>query len=77
MYVDLGHASVNTLRRGVQSSIKITQGECEIRFRIWNLKKQIQFNSSSTIWWLDAPKRIEKIIEESACEKKKGTSIKI
>ena len=71
MYIDLGHASVNALGRGVQRSIKITQGECEIRFRIWNLKKHIQFNSSSTIWWLDALKRIEKIIKESACKTKK------
>ena len=69
MYIDFGYVSVKALGRGVQSSIKITQGECEIRFRIWNLKKLIQFNSSSTIWWLDALKRIEKIIKESACKK--------
>ena len=76
MYIDLGHVSVNALGRGVQSSVKITKGECEVRFRIWNLKKQIQFNFSSTIKWLDVLKRIEKIIKESAC-KKKETGIKI
>ena len=47
----------------VQSWVKIIQGYCKSSFQILKLCKNILFSFFlSTIWWMDVPKRIGKII---------------
>ena len=45
--------------------------------KLWKLKKLIQFFPFVYIWWLDALKTIENIIQENAFEQeKKNTDLK-
>ena len=59
----------------VQSGVKLTQDYSEIWIQLWKLERKIQFNFFwLTIWWLDAPKGIEKIIWGNAFKQKKKKS---